>query len=253
MFTRSLSLDLLQFEVVDVFTKHFGNFFQGSTRRLDKRQVNNEQLHGQNTAVDNVVLPFNGVHGNRIHETVVDLHHLLHGKTQVDTLGSDGERQDLGQQHGGDRGQENGSSLGVVEGKQVDNNGNTIVENHQTTVEHQLLRGRCDTNGVQNLGEIVRNQPVTRQLHQDTNPSGDEDSLSVTRGLEQGQVREVLSDSFVFNSQFDLRHFEINQPSTVSFVVTTVVLHQHRSSFFVTVFGDQESWGFRNKVNQKQL
>ncbi|KAH3685263.1 hypothetical protein WICPIJ_003737 [Wickerhamomyces pijperi] len=76
-------------------TKDFRHFFQSPTRSFRIEEVNHNQFTKENAIVDDVVLPFDSIHGNRIDEPIVDQNSHHRKLEDVDTFGSVGIWQDL--------------------------------------------------------------------------------------------------------------------------------------------------------------
>ncbi|KAG7747865.1 hypothetical protein KL911_005395, partial [Ogataea haglerorum] len=270
-------------------------------RRLHKREDHNHQLHSNDAAVHNVVLPRNRVHRNRVHKPVVDLPHLLDQQAHVDALRPDRERQDLRQvqvrqpvqpkvvrqvvqedhrqhtlaqrlvlevpllvdrrqhrpdhveqQHHRRRRDEHRPSPEHVHHERDDHRDAEVVD-LQPPVEHQLLAGARDPDRVQHLVQVVRHQPVTRQLHHRADHEHQHHPLPVGRRLEQVLVRVLLRNLLALDRRLDLRHLEVHQRAAHLLVAVRVVLQQDRPRLVDAALRDQPSRRLRNKPDRRQL
>ena len=63
--------------------------------------------------------------------------------------------------------------------------GSTVVVDLEDTVDEQLLSLTSDSDTVENFGEVVRDDTVTRPLREESESDDDPHSLEITLGLEQ--------------------------------------------------------------------
>jgi len=154
---------------------------------------------------------------------------------------------DEAEQHTSSRGKEQWATTKVIN-HEGHSTGNNHVPDLKNTVDQELVNLVGDTDLVENEGDVVRNQRVTRPLGEETGAQADEHSVAVTLGGEKNCDALFVEFSFEGKSFFDFDEFVTDE--IIVEVTIGVVLGKNGESLFVTVTRDQPTWRFWDEPDE---
>lgn len=122
----------------------------------------------------------------------------------------------------------------------------------KTTVDTELSGGVGDTDGVEDLGEVVGDETVTGPLREEGNGDDDPHAASVTGGGEQAAVTDVSGNGAIeLDGGLDL--LVLVKDERVLVVAVRVVVTEDVESLLLTTLGDQPTRGLGNEPDEEDL
>jgi len=131
-------------------------------------------------------------------------------------------------------------------------NGGRVVVDLKDTVDKELFTLTGDSDTVEDLGEVVRDETVTRPLREEGDGENDPHSLLVSLSSEERQPgRTVLGLTLDLNSGLALVEFVLSQRVLV--IIGTVVLDEESHGLLFPAIVDAPSRGFGDEPDQDDL
>jgi len=126
------------------------------------------------------------------------------------------------------------------------------VPDLEDTVDEELDGGVGDTNGVEDLVEVVGDETVSGPLGEECEGNDDIHAFPVSGGSEKGLPANGLSDLTIeVNGGFDF--FKLISDEGVFFVAVSVVIGEGLEGLFITTLGNQPTRRFWNEPDEENL
>ena len=126
------------------------------------------------------------------------------------------------------------------------------IPNLEDTVDEELGEGVFDTDGFENLVEVVRNQPVSGPLREEGETDDDPHTTTVSRSSEERLPSNgVLDRTIHLDSGLDLLILVLDKRILV--IPIGMVISQNLERLLVPLLMNQPTWGFRAEVDEEDL
>jgi len=132
------------------------------------------------------------------------------------------------------------------------NDGDDKVVDLKTTVDTELSGGVGDTDGVEDLAQVVGDETVTGPLREEGNGDDNPHAASVTGGGEEAAVTNVGGDGAI-ELDGGLDFLVLVNDKRVLVVSASVVVTQDVESLLLTALGDQPTRGLGNEPDEEDL
>jgi hypothetical protein len=133
--------------------------------------------------------------------------------------------------------------------KLVDNkrcrDGNDPTPNSETAVDNKLFLLRRNSDLVEDLEEIIRDDSVSRPLGEEAEANENQETMSVTLGLDE--FEEGVTSVFLFECKGGFDFFVDELDGDIVDIVKSIIMGHDPESAIWSILLDVPTWGFPSK------
>lgn len=147
-------------------------------------------------------------------------------------------------EHAERRNEEHSATTKLVNHKRC-TDGNDPTPNSETAVDNQLFLLRRDSDLVEDLEEIIRDDPVSRPLGEEAEADENKETMSVTLGLDE--FEDGVPSVFLFEGKGGLDFFKDELDRNIVDIIESIIMRHDLESTIRSILLDVPTWGFPRK------